>query len=62
MRKFTIHFSSDVEDELDVRFVGPMDRIRLEDLHDLEIEFENQDGKWVRLPLFSSIRVHEAVE
>ncbi len=58
MRKFTIHFSTDVEEDLEVRFVGPMDRIKLEDLYDLEVEFRDEDGKWLRLPLFSSVQVH----
>lgn len=58
-RRFTIHFSTDIEEALDIRFVGPMDRIVPEDLYDLEVEFEDEDGEIVTIPLFSSIEVHE---
>ena len=58
-RRFTIHFSTDVEEELDIRFTGPMDRITPEDLYDLEVEFEDENGEIVTYPLFSSIQIHE---
>lgn len=58
-RRFSIHFSTDVEEELGVRFVGPMDRIVPEDLYDLEVEMETEDGEIVTFPLFASITVHE---
>ncbi|MBO6576268.1 MAG: hypothetical protein JJ896_16275 [Rhodothermales bacterium] len=58
-RRFTIHFSRDVEEEFEVRFTGPMDRIVPEDLYDIEVEFEDEDGEIVTMPLFASIEVHE---
>ncbi|MFT5143345.1 MAG: hypothetical protein ACI80V_001547 [Rhodothermales bacterium] len=57
-QKFTLHFSSDTEDELGLRFVGPMDKICLEDLYDLGVEFEDDDGDIITIPLFASIVVH----
>lgn len=58
-RRFTIHFSTDLEEELGVRFTGPMDRIVPEDLYDLEVEFEDEDGEIISIPLFASVEIHE---
>ncbi len=59
IRRFSIHFSTDVEEELGVRFVGPLDRIVPEDLYDIEVEIELDDGEIVMMPLFASVTLHE---